>query len=574
MGISRSHRGNVGVVLIGIGALAGGLMVPSAGLRAQSRQHQMMFVDDGSGPQMLHVSMPDFHRLHTPDFLRTDLPIFAETLRLDEFQRLLVGVLLDTYLSEFKRLAVESLPAMPAGAVGAFHRSHEDAHDETGPGLTAGEGGLDGIIREAFGNADEISSLDIDIEGPAMIAVMIEASAGEGSDDVAAGDQVFEVVTDDESAGGGGAEASVFISVAGAGDIELPEELRKKLEEKAQELVEKIHERMRDNEAEGLDGLAGEISPANRIEERRQHFREISEKAKAFVRTKARLREEFVTQVLAQLSGEQLERWPSLDRTLTRHKKLPQGRLDGERIDLLKVVEKLGLDEIEREAITQQLYDYEVSLHDALVARDAFLIDAGEAVDKALASGNADKALSVVDRSTAFRVAVRTVNEQFTDTIAARLSDPNDARLPQMVRRASYPRVYRRTRAQKAFDAALALGGLDEDTRTGIDDLQEAYDEGLEVINERLRQTIHKNQPLEPRRPIEHTKEIMSGEAAVFNPGDDPIRSAFRKRSEFDERFMKQLYAMFTLEQVATLPKLPSQTRREPIIVRRWAVPD
>ena len=350
--------------------------------------------------------------------------------------------------------------------------------------------------------------------------------------------------------------------------------LRKKLEEKALELAEKIRERISENEAAGLDPLAGDISPADRIEERRRHFREISEKAKAFVRTKARLREEFVAQVLAQLSGEQLERWPSLDRTLTRHKKLPQGRLDGERTDLLKVVEKLGLEEIEQEAISQQLYDYEVSLHDALVARDAYLSDAGEAVDKALASGDPDKALSVVDRGTAFRVAVRTVNEQFTDTIAARLSAPNDARLPQMVSRASYPRVYRRTRAQKAFDAARALGGLDEETRTGIDELQEAYADGLKVINERLRHTIHKHQPLQPRRPIEHTKEILSGNAAVFNPGDDPIRSAFRKRSEFDERFMKLLYARFTLEQVATLPKLPSQTRREPITVRRWAVPD
>ena len=573
MGISRTRRGNVGVALIGIGAVAGGLMVPSAGLRAQSGQRQLMFLDDGSGPMVLHASMPDFHRLRTPDYLRTDLPIFAETLRLDEFQRLLVGVLLDTYLSEFKRLAVETLPAMPSGVAGAFHRAHEGAHDEAGPGLTAGEGGRDSIIREAFGKADEISSLDIDIEGPTMIAVMIEASAGDGSDDVAAGDEAFEVVTDGEVAGGG-AEASVFISVGGAQDLALPEELRKKLEEKALELAEKIRERISESEAAGLDWLAGDISPADRIEERRRHFREIYEKAKAFVRTKARLREEFVTQVLAQLSGEQLERWPSLDRTLTRHKKLPQGRLDGERTNLLKVVEKLGLDEFEQEAISQQLYDYEVSLHNALVARDAYLNDAGEAVDKALESGDPDKALSVVDRGTAFRVAVRTVNEQFTDTIAARLSAPNDARLPQLVRRASYPRVYRRTRAQKAFDAAGSLGGLDEETRTGIDELQEAYAEGLEVINERLRRTIHKHQPLQSRRPIEHTKEIMSGKAAVFNPGDDPIRSAFRKRSKYDERFMKQLYAMFTLEQVATLPKLPSQTRREPIIVRRWAVPD
>lgn len=573
MGISRTRRGNVGVALIVIGAVAGGLMVPSAGLRAQSGQRQLMFLDDGSGPMVLHASMPDFHRLRTPDYLRTDLPIFAETLRLDEFQRLLVGVLLDTYLSEFKRLAVKTLPAMPPGVAGAFHRAHEGAHDEAGPGLTAGEGGLDSIIREAFGKADEISSLDIDIEGPTMIAVMIEARADEGSDDVAAGDEAFEVVTDGEVAGGG-AEASVFISVGGAQDIELPEELRKKLEEKALELAEKIRERISESEAAGLDWLAGDISPVDRIEEHRRHFREISEKAKAFVRTKARLGEEFVTQVLAQLSGEQLERWPSLDRTLTRHKKLPQGRLDGERTNLLKVVEKLGLDEIEQEAISQQLYDYEVSLHNALVARDAYLNDASEAVDKALESGDPDKALSVVDRGTAFRVAVRTVNEQFTDTIAARLSAPNDARLPQLVRRASYPRVYRRTRAQKAFDAAGSLGGLDEETRTGIDELQEAYDEGLEVINERLRRTIHKHQPLQSRRPIEHTKEIMSGKAAVFDPGDDPIRSAFRKRSEYDERFMKQLYAMFTLEQVATLPKLPSQTRREPIIVRRWAVPD
>ena len=215
---------------------------------------------------------------------------------------------------------------------------------------------------------------------------------------------------------------------------------------------------------------------------------------------------------------------------------------------------------------------YEIALDRALVDRNEFVAEAPAKMDKAMQSGEFDKALSVVDRATRKRVAVRTVNEQFTETIAGKLLSETAQAFRTEVHRQSYPRAYRKTSGQKTFELVQKMSGVDEDTRASFDALQENYQVELVIANERIREAIHRYEPKETRRSIERVQKMMESGGGMMQIGgddDDPIRAAITKRRALDERFMKQIHALLTTEQVATLPKLPSQVRRGPMIFQR-----
>jgi hypothetical protein len=262
------------------------------------------------------------------------------------------------------------------------------------------------------------------------------------------------------------------------------------------------------------------------------------------------------------------------------------GRLDGERTDLLKAVDQLKLGEPERDPLADELHAYEMALHNALVTRNAFTEDVTEKVDKALDEGKTDQALSLVDRATELRVAVRTVNDQHTDLIAQALPADKATGFRDTVQRMSYPRVYGKSRAQRAFDVARKLPDLDEQTLKTVEELSSAYSTELEVMNLQIRETIRRHQPLEPRRMIEETQAMLSGAAHLEAPPaegegpirlidrEDPVRAAFKKRSELDERFMKSLHGLLTPDQIAQLPKLPSKVNRKPVIIELPAKSD
>jgi hypothetical protein len=212
---------------------------------------------------------------------------------------------------------------------------------------------------------------------------------------------------------------------------------------------------------------------------------------------------------------------------------------------------------------------YELQLHEALVARNTFVREAQEKIDTAIEEGRFPVALTTADRASRLRVAVRGVNEQFTDTVAGRLGAHTGEAFRAHVLRQSYPRVYRTTRGQQAFGGAQGLEGLDEEVRSAVGALETTYAAELEAANERLRQAIHRHQPREARQMIERIQAMMEdGEPMAIGDEDDPVRLAMRKRSQLDERYMKQLYAVLPPEQVQRMPKLPSEVRREPLIIR------
>ncbi len=554
--------------------LSGVVAIPAAVL-AQSGQHRMMVFEDdsGSGPQVLHFAGADFGDLRKPDFVRRDLPIFREELELDGIQHAIVQVLLEAYLDSFKVLVKEAMP--------------RDQFALPGMNLSFdGEGGEDGedigaLVRDAFKNADGFTDIDIDADGTGNVAIAIMAQSGDMNDvgaDLDLGDQPVAVWAGSGPDDGEGPSAGVYIAVGGADGMELPDDVREKLEKIAQDMAERLQTRLAEAEANGID-LADEVPAPPSMEDHKARMEAMRKAAEQFARQKETLKQDFLTQVRSQLTAEQLGNWPSFDRAFTRIKTLPNGRLDGERTDLLVLADDLDLDTEQMEAVAEQLETYELALDEALRARNEYLDDATKRIDKAIQDRDFDKALSVVDSATRRRVAVRRVNSNHIDFIAEQLPADQAARFRRDAMRRSYPRVYRRTVGQKSFKEAQALAGLDEDTLSSIAAIEADYAMQLAALNERIRETIHRYQPKETRQAIEHLAAMMSGEGGTMmqlggHDENDPVHAAFKRRNNLDERYMKQLHTMLTPDQVAQLPKLPSERKSSPFIIQRSTASD
>ena len=569
-------------------ALLSGLVAIPAAVQAQSGRHRVMVFDDdsGSGPQVLHFTGPDFGQLRTPDFVRRDLPIFREHLRLDGVQHASVQLLLDGYLDAFK-LLVETSTAQGHFAPPGMGMGMGMGMNMTFGGDPDGEGGQDigAIIRDAIQNADGLTDIDIDADGSGKVAIAIMVGAGDGGDmndlgaDVDLGEESVAVwAMTDEGEAGDGPSTGVFIAVGGPDGVELPDEVREKLEQIAREMAERLKARIEEAEANGVD-LADQLPSAENFEDHRARMDDMRKSMETFKRQKAILKQEFLAQVRGRLTAEQFGNWPGFERAFTRIKTLPNGRLDGERTDLLVVAGDLDLSEEQREAVAEQLETYELALDEALRERNDYVDDATARMDKAIQDRDFDKALSIVDSATRRRVAVRSVNDRSVDAIAGTLPAERAAEFRADAMRRSYPRVYQRTVGQKSFKKARALPGLDEETLAGIAAIEEAYEAQLAVLNERIRATIHRHQPKETRQAIERIAAIMSGEGdgmlrLVGHDEDDPVRAAFKKRRNLDERYMKQLHATLTPDQVARLPRLPSERRSMPFIMQRSTASD
>ncbi len=543
-----------------------GLFLPA--VEATAQQQRMMVLDDGQGPQVMHFSGPEMGRLRQPDFVRRDLPIFIERLQLGTEQSAMVQMMLEAYLEAFKALGA-MLPDMPAHGP-AFFGTHR-MHHEGGPGGDGGPEAMDGPVAGEIGmfvedlrGADGEGGIDVDFTVGGGVAIAIQAHAGEEGvepGDGEGGPQVAlpgmeggTVVHVEAAAGepGDPATAGVVVALSGADGEELPPEVKERLQKRAQELAEQLRKHMEEAAAAGLDPAEALPGPEN-MERHRQEIEEFRDAAARFRKAADQLRDEFIAQVKAELTPDQVVLWPGFERAIRRVKTLPLGRLDGERTDLFGVVETIAPATAERAAMGEELESYEIALDESLRARNVYLTDSEAKLSEAINGRDFERAMHIADEAARLRVAVRTVNEQYALAIAGKLAPDRAEQLRAAALRRSFPRVYRPTAAQKAFTKAAAMEGLDPEIRAGIQAMSEAYESELASANERLREAIRRTQPAEPREGLAQVAAMMSGAAAGGAPiklasNADPVREAFAKRRELGERYMAQLKSVLPPE--------------------------
>lgn len=524
MSIIKSRRPQ----LVLTAAVCGVLLAPPA--HAQQRM-VVMEQDGGSGPQIAHFSLPDMTALRRPDYVRDDLPTFDRKLGLAEPQSTTVRERLEKYLDAFNALQLEILPPASSQGIQMFGGSGE---------------GVFGFVADGNAIADPENLPE---GGTVSIGIRVGGDGGVVGEDVD--------VTAGSGAGGDGAPG-VFVTMDAA-DGEIPDEVREQLQKQAEEMAARIQEQMENGESSFEVADPAEVERS--LAEHQAHMEELAEAARKFEIQKEALRKAFEADVQTELTPEQLERWPALERTLVRRKTLPQGQLTGESADLIAVLEGLGIDLDATTPIAEQALAYELALHDALVRRNAFVDEANEKVDEAMSNGDGQTALELVERGADYRMAVRDLNQRYAQTMEAVIGDERAADFADAARKALWSRVYRPTRAERAYEQARQLDDISEAKILQILELEQAFRAELDRVNAELVRTIDREEPLERVRSMERVADMMSG---ATPPGNmelpkDPVREAFRERRRFERRHMKNLYDMLTPEQVAVLPKMPSE---------------
>jgi hypothetical protein len=323
---------------------------------------------------------------------------------------------------------------------------------------------------------------------------------------------------------------------------ELPPETRRQY---FREQMQKMSEEMqKEREASGAAA------------ETRRIASEMVKAAEAWRRERTRLETQIMEGVRSSLQGDQPLRWEGFERFLRREKSLGRGRLSGESVNLFAVIDEAGLTPEQIEAIQPLLNDYEFRLDEALKRRNAFMAQNEVKALKAIQEGDAKSMEQLAERMIDLRNSVRNVHEEFRTLIVAALPPEDAQRVEKAALLAAYGRVYRPTRAERAFEVAMKLEDLTPDQRKAVEELVSLYGIEVQGLNQRIAASIRKSEPDRMKQEAVRASGLLNGASRFFDgPPEDPAEALFEKRGEMTDGYVKRLSAMLTPEQAAKLPQ-------------------
>jgi hypothetical protein len=512
-----------------------------------------MAIDDGTSRYVLHYSEPHVEVAVAPEFSLADIDLFTTDLSLSESQQQAVQRAIQDYLDAFAKLVKDKHPLRPAAQAAHGNAGHPDnaAGELPPPDAPTPQdeerATMRAIVLEELKNAGyDVSDFE---RSPYRPSIGISVS-----------------MSDDES--GAPPEPDVNVNVSfGGEDDGLSPETRETLKPVADRIAKRLAEHVKARETKAMAQPREQRSPREEIEARWNELQQIRQRLKEFLKAKEQLRNELFTAVQSILSQSQLDQWPRLIRTLTRVKTLPWADMDGEQTDLLAILAESGITVETPSTLAEHCGSYADQLHAALVRRNEMLADIDAEIDMAMYEGRHERALSLADRITKARLAVRTINEQFAELLASDLPDEAATAFRAAFLHAAYPRVYRETLAARCFKEAAKLTDLTDSVRKSLNELAAGYDLQLGELNQRLRLAIRDQDASELKDTLDRViAEVnASSEEDVTIGGGNSIAEDFQRRQELDMRSVKSLYAMLLPEQIAKLPRIPELDVSEPV---------
>jgi len=323
---------------------------------------------------------------------------------------------------------------------------------------------------------------------------------------------------------------------------ELPPEMRRQyFREQMQKMSESIQqEREANGEAAQTRAVAAEMVEA----------------AEAWRKERSQMDLEVMDGVKASLKESQVAQWDAFDRFLRREKTLPRGRLSGEGVNLFTVIDEAELPRESVDALKEILDQYEVRLDEALRRRNDYLAQNEVRALKAMQAGDTKEMERIAERMIDLRNAVRNVHEEARQAVVAALPADQGARVERAALSSAYGRVYRPTRANRAFETVMGLADLDPESRKSVEELAALYQTELDAMNQRIAQAIRKSEPERLREEAVRAAGLLYGGGRFFDgPPQDPADELYEKRGEMTDNYVTRLAALLTPEQAAKLPQ-------------------
>lgn len=306
-----------------------------------------------------------------------------------------------------------------------------------------------------------------------------------------------------------------------------------------------------------LEASMAEFHPAARaarekMEEIRDEFREtgdpsvwqgMSDVMEEFRKARSRAEAMFMDDLRLLLTDEQAQRWPTVERTHRRERTLSLGLMGGERVDLIKIVDRMDLAPADREAIAQTLEQYEIDLDRELVKRNA-LVEEGMGRSRELMedfrAGDMTRARELFNKARDASRRVKEVNQRYARQIENLLPDGKRGAFTAAVKREMYPMVYRETYASRVLSAAEKIEDLDDAQRASLAAIRDSHARELAALNAQMEAAIEER---------ENTADMMQ----MFGRGgrDEDLR---RARRELDSATVQRVRDLLTEAQREKLP--------------------
>jgi len=279
------------------------------------------------------------------------------------------------------------------------------------------------------------------------------------------------------------------------------------------------------------------------------------------LRLKQQMREEFEGDLVAVLTEEQLLLWPYLQRQLIRDRLLPRGRLSGEATDIMSLLEQQEYQEEVLALLQPAIQEWDINVTDALVARDDHLVENQGSLMAAMRTMDTSSGIDVLKMQGRLAETVRYVNDTAVQNILAMLPEDKVNQFDAIAKQTSYPRIYRQSRTDRAYEAALELEGLEPETMQAIMDLQDSMESEIAIANEQLMVATHGWEAKEQVERMERFAQRMTGGSSERQ--ENPMQQAEENKRTIEDTYLELLRGLLTEEQIEELGGLEKRTSRE-----------
>lgn len=485
-----------------------------------------------SGSSISMMAPGSFRNLMRPDYSRRDLKLMFEGMNIDQSQRYVLEILMEEYSNQFIAIVDEFKDVLDRYEWP--RKSHFMPHFEN-----------------SFGNIDNAEV--IEFEGNGMQFVGLTGA----TIDIDLGDHQGVFITGEPGAGpgqGGTLHSIVMLSIDDSDDGEYPEHTI------PPEVLEKLKENMR---IRLEDLLAKHQTQLHELKEKQEQeikddvdkatAEEVAEAARKLRDEKALVAQIFQSDIKLLLSESQLNAWPATDRTLRRINTIRFGEFAGEKLDLVRFTAdypgKPGTDQ----ELNSTLSQYKLQLDAALKDRNDYLSNSEIENFIAYSEEDNDEIIEIMQKESDLRVAVRSVNETYLQSVASLLNDEQAAGFHDKAKKEAYRTVYRTTRTQRLFDKASKLEDLDQTMVEAIETLSQRYLQELEIANDQLAESVHSEQPKQKMQMIEMIARMKANKGKFERPPTNHVMEGFQERNELGKRYINQLKQILSDEQFETI---------------------
>lgn len=257
----------------------------------------------------------------------------------------------------------------------------------------------------------------------------------------------------------------------------------------------------------------------------------------------------FFDDVKTLLTPDQLNTWPKVERAHRRQSTLGNGRLSGERVDLVTAIDDLKLSDADKAKISELLEQYQDELDSELVRRNKKQEELQGRMREVFQNRDPEAGQKMLEEGRAASVKVRDINRKYARQMEEALSEPKRTELETWFKQQSFPRVYREAQVAKEIKAATEFKDLDAAQKDSLTALRESFTRDYEASSDKLAAATEK-QEMEF-----NVQRMMNRWQGGDNNQDDPTADLRRQRRDLEKAASDSLRKILNTAQVDRLPK-------------------